>query len=158
MREGIDCVLRIGPLRDSALVARRLGQMEMVNVASPAYLRKLGTPTTLAHLRTHRVVHYGSGTPSFDHAGGEVPMRSSITVNSTDAYEAACLAGLGIIQVPRFGVQTLLSAGTLVEIMPNFPCPAMPVSLVYARTPNVPKRLQVFMQWLGALVRDALRA
>lgn len=158
VREGIDCVLRVGALRDSSLVARRLGHMEMMNVASPAYLRKYGTPTALSHLAAHRIIHYGSGAPSFEYDGGELPMTSSLTVNTTDAYEAACLAGLGIIQAPRFGLQGHLAAGALVEILPRHACPAMPVSLVYVRTPNVPRRLQVFMQWLSGVVRSALRA
>ena len=58
VREGFDCVLRIGALTDSGLSARRLGAFPMVNCASPAYLHEYGTPRTLKDLERHLIVHY----------------------------------------------------------------------------------------------------
>ncbi|HEV8550506.1 MAG TPA: LysR family transcriptional regulator, partial [Polyangiaceae bacterium] len=74
VREGFDCVLRVGALADSGLVARRLGVLPMVNYASPAYLRKYGVPATLAELDAHFVVHYspslGADEPAFEYPDG----------------------------------------------------------------------------------------
>lgn len=157
VRDGFDCVLRIGDLTDSGLVARRLGALPMVNCASPAYLLKHGTPRTLDDLDAHWLVHYaqsfGGAPPSFEYRDGvrvrERPMRSLITVNNTDAYLAACVAGLGIIQAPRVGMRASLAAGALVEVLPEHTCAPMPVSLVHPHTRAVPKRVRAVMTWLA---------
>jgi DNA-binding transcriptional LysR family regulator len=160
LRDGFDCVLRVGSLDDSDLTARRLGVMPMLNCASPAYLRRYGTPRTLADLDQHWVVHYslefGADAPGFEYREGasyaERPMRSLVTVNNADAYTAACLAGLGIIQVPRSGLATRLGTGELVEILPDFTCRPMPVTILHAYTRSVPKRVRAFMAWLAELI------
>jgi DNA-binding transcriptional LysR family regulator len=160
LRDGLDCVLRVGPLVDSGLSARRLGAMNMINCASPLYLRRRGTPRVLADLDGHEVVHYsielGSDAPSFEYREGERyrerPMQSSITVNNADAYTAACLAGFGIIQVPRWGMAQYLGSGALVEVLPELTCAPMPVSILHAYARNVPKRVRLFMAWLAELV------
>jgi DNA-binding transcriptional LysR family regulator len=157
VREGFDCVLRVGALRDSELVARKLGELRMMNCASPEYLRKHGVPEQLEDLDRHWVVHYSSGlgseVPSFEFFDGkgyrERPMRSLVTVNGVDAYHAACLAGLGIIQVPRFGMAAYLAAGRCVEVLPTFTCAPMPVSLLHTHGRSVPRRVRVVLSWIA---------
>ena len=74
LRDGFDCVLRVGALKDSGLASRRLGLMPMLNCASPGYLRRNGTPRSLADLDAHWVVHYslefGADAPSFEYRAG----------------------------------------------------------------------------------------
>lgn len=160
VREGFDCVLRVGTLADSELVARPLGALRMSNVASPDYLRAHGTPRSLADLAGHRVVHYAArlGTQGAGweyEEGGSVrllPMKASIVVNSTDAYQAACLAGLGFIQAPVRGTRALVAAGRLVEVLPRHVPPPMPVSLLYPHRRHVPPRVQAMLQWLEQVV------
>jgi DNA-binding transcriptional LysR family regulator len=102
VREGFDCVLRVGTLADSGLAVRRLGVVSMVNLVSPAYLAKYGTPRTLDDLSRHYLVHYaptlGAGVPSFEYEDAgryrQHAMRCLLTVNNAIAYTAACLAGL----------------------------------------------------------------
>ncbi|HYQ15388.1 MAG TPA: LysR substrate-binding domain-containing protein, partial [Polyangiaceae bacterium] len=164
VREGFDCVLRIGALPDSGLVARRLGVLPMINCASPGYLLKHGTPRSLADLQQHLLVHYslafGSDAPLFEYADGngyrELSMRSVITVNSADSYLAACIAGLGIIQSPRTGMASSLASGALIEILPEFPCSPMPVSIVHGHARNVPKRVRAVMSWLAQMLEPHL--
>ncbi len=164
VREGFDCVLRIGALGDSGLVARKLGVLPMINCASPGYLLKHGTPRSVAELERHLVVHYslsfGSDAPSFEHRGPdgwrEVPMRSLITVNNADAYLAACVAGLGIIQAPRSGMAAAIAAGSIVEVLPEATCQPMPVSIVHAHTRQVPKRVRAVMNWLAQVMAPHL--
>ena len=161
IREGFDCVLRVGKLEDSGLVARRLGELSMMNCASPAYLKKFGTPRTLDELRDHLVVHYtirfGTDSPGFEYRDANIyrerPMRSLITVNSTDSYHAACLAGLGIIQSARMGLRASVTAGELVEILPQHTCQPLPVSLVHAHGRNVPRHVRVVMNWIGEILK-----
>jgi DNA-binding transcriptional LysR family regulator len=74
-------------------------------------------------------------------------------VNSSDAYHAACVAGLGIIQAPRIGVRDELARGELVEVLPQFKPAPMPVSLLYAHRRNLPKRVRVFMDWVADVLR-----
>ncbi len=160
VREGFDCVVRAGVVSDPGLIARPLGQMRMVNCASPAYLQAQGTPGSLADLAGHALVHYAStlgakpaGFEYLDGAqAGQLPMAGAVTVNNADAYTAACLAGLGLIQVPWLGVRDLLAQGRLVEVLPQYPAPAMPLALVYANRRNVSQRVRVVMDWLAGVL------
>lgn len=155
-REGFDCLLRVGAPGDPGLVGRQLGSLRMMNCASPAYLKSHGTPRRLEDLEQHLVVHYsstlGTEAPSFEYpvAGGyrERPMRSLLTVNNVDAYLAACLAGLGIIQTPRAGMQAHLAAGTLVEVLPALTCAPLPISLLHTHGRSVPRRVRAVMTWV----------
>jgi DNA-binding transcriptional LysR family regulator len=119
----------------------------------------------VADLARHRVVHYSPGLrgerPTFevpDGAGGyrEIPVRSVVTVNNVDAYKAACLAGLGIIQVPRYGVAAQLASGELLEVLPTETAAPMPVSLVHAHGRNVPRRARVVMSWIAQVLTPNL--
>jgi DNA-binding transcriptional LysR family regulator len=83
-------------------------------------------------------------------------MRCAITVNSTDSYRAACLAGMGIIQAPRIGVRAQLEAGALIEVLPDLPSAPMPVSLVHPHGRGVPRRVRAVMQWIAAAVAPRL--
>ena len=167
IREGFDCVLRVGALGDSNLIARPLGFYRMVNCASPAYIAQFGLPQNPGDLAGHRLVHYvmnlgardvGFEYRNLDKAGDVVyvPMEGALTVNNSDAYYAACVAGLGIIQVPEVGVRTALDRGELVELMPDHRAAPMPVSLVYANRRHQPRRVQVFMNWLDEIMRPRL--
>ncbi|AWH17809.1 LysR family transcriptional regulator [Stenotrophomonas sp. ZAC14D2_NAIMI4_7] len=166
VREGFDCVLRVGNLDDSSLVARPLGHMHIVNVASPAYLAARGVPRGLADLDQHALVHYvgrlGQRSPGFEYFDGQQyrswPMRGALTVNNADSYSAAALAGLGIIQVPEMGARQALREGRLVQVLPDCVAEPMPVNLVYAQRRHLPRRVQAFMHWLAGLLADALQA
>lgn len=164
VNEGFDCVVRVGSLHDSGLVARRLGTMPMTNVASPAYLAEHGTPMSLEGLDQHQLVHYstslGAKSPGWEYHDGERyrfrPMRGAVTVNNADAYLQACLAGLGLIQVPEAGVRLPLERGLLVAVLPRLVAEPMPVSLLYAHRRGLSKRLQAFMNWLAQVVEPHL--
>ncbi|AWH33396.1 LysR family transcriptional regulator [Stenotrophomonas sp. SAU14A_NAIMI4_8] len=166
VREGFDCVLRVGSLDDSSLVARPLGHMHIVNVASPAYLAARGVPRELADLDQHALVHYvgtlGQRSPGFEYFDGQQyrswPMRGALTVSNADGYSAAALAGLGIIQVPEMGARQALREGRLVQVLPDCVAEPMPVNLVYAQRRHLPRRVQAFMHWLAGLLADELQA
>lgn len=164
VREGFDCVMRIGTLEDSSLVARPLGVVRLINCASPGYLRRHGTPRTIEDLRHHRLVHYastlGQRPLGFEYPDGDghaaMPMAGAVTVNNGSAYEAAAVAGLGIIQVPATAMQARLAAGELVEILPDFAPPPMPIALLYAQRRNLPRRVRVFMDWIAQILAPHL--
>lgn len=166
--EGFDCVLRVGPLVDSSLVARHLGYFRQGNCASPAYLERHGVPVSPEALAGHRIVHYSStlgdkpaGFEYIDPASGELRVQrlpASLVVNNSDAYRAACLAGLGIIQAPLHGMQPLLESCQLVEILPEHRPPALPVTLLYGNRRHLAKRVRLFMNWLAEVLQPCLYA
>jgi DNA-binding transcriptional LysR family regulator len=167
VREGFDCVLRVGALTDSSLIARPLGRYRLINCASPAYLAAHGRLRGEADLARHRLVHYspllGARPTGFEiedrsASGGVrfVEMAGAVTVNNSEAYVAACLAGLGIVQVPQPGVAALLADGRLVEVLPRLRAPPMPVALLYPHRRQLPRRVQVFMAWVHELMAPHL--
>lgn len=168
VREGFDCVLRVGTLSDSSLIARPLGHYRMVNCASPAYLADKGLPQSLDDLGHHRLIHYvatlgahSSGFEYLDTTSGQthrLAMAEGLTVNNSDAYLCACLAGLGIVQVPEPGVRELLQTGQLVEVLPAWRPAPMPVTLLYPHRRHLPRRVQAFMQWLTEVMQPRLDA
>ncbi len=166
VQEGCDCVLRVDELADSSLVARPIGAYSVVNCVSNSYADRYGLPTQLADLNRHSLVHYvnqfGSRSAGFeyydrDHAKTHyVPMKGALTVNNSDAYLHACLAGMGIIQVPEPGIRQYIQSGKLITILPDYRPASMPVYLLYANRHHVPQRVRAFMQWLEQIIQSRL--
>jgi DNA-binding transcriptional LysR family regulator len=156
VREGVDCVLRAGQLHDSAMVARRAADLEQVTVASPAYLERLGTPATLADLVRHQAVHYmstatGRPYPLEFMTGTGLKLATPpavVSVTGTEAYTAAALAGLGLVQVPRYRIAEQLACGQLVEVLADMPPPTIPISVLYPQARQLSARVRVFADWL----------
>lgn len=156
VREGVDCVLRAGNLQDSSMVGRRVTRLEQVTVASPAYLQRHGVPDDLAALTMHRAVNYmssatGNALPlefTVDERIVEVNLDAVVSVTGTDLYTGAAVAGLGLVQVPRYRVQSELAAGGLVVVLPQLPPPPMPVTVLYPQSRQLSSRVRVFAQWL----------
>jgi DNA-binding transcriptional LysR family regulator len=159
--EGIDCVIRVGELSDSDLICRKLGDIDIITCASPAYLARMGTPATPDALGAHQVVNYASrfptAMPAWEYvAHGKrdvVAMNSVISVNNVEGYLAAALAGMGLIQIPAFDVCELLESAELIEVLPQFRAPSMPLTFLYARRRNVPSRIRIFQHWVSDLLR-----
>lgn len=162
--EGFDCVIRVGMLSDSALISRNLGLMKMGNYASPAYLKQYGEPKGLDDLTDHRLIHYalhlGSRPYGFEYLeGGDyktVDMPGRITVNNTEAFQAAALAGLGLFQAPRTGNRRYVAEGALVEILQQYEAESLPVSLIYPRRRHQARRVRAFMDWVAGIMADYL--
>lgn len=164
VEESVDCVLRVGPLSDSGLIARALGTLPLVNVASPGYVARHGLPTSPDDLACHWAVNYASPSSGRveawewmeDHSLRTLPMRSRVTVNSAEAYIACCLAGLGLIQIPAYDVRQHLEAGELVEVMPDHRAEPLPMTLLYPHRQHLSRRVQVFADWLERLLRQQI--
>jgi len=162
IREGVDCVIRAGQLPDSGLVARRVGIRHAVTAASPTYLERYGTPTSIADLQHHIAVNYFRGNGrlmdfSFDAAGEPVTVRMQghVAVNDTIAYLEGGLAGLGIIQPASFLAQPHLASGALVEILPELKPVPMPLSVVYPHSRHLSPLVRVFVDWVAALFANS---
>lgn len=164
VEDSVDCVLRVGPLSDSGLIARPIGKLPLINVASPVYLARYGAPQTPDDLGDHWAVNYAS--PSSGRVedwewveGGKVrtlTLNGRVTVNSAEAYIACCLAGLGLIQIPAYDVRHHLDAGELLEVMPDHRAESLPMTLLYPHRQHLSRRLLVFADWLEALLNRQL--
>lgn len=162
LQESVDCVIRVGQPGDTGLIARPIGELALINCASPAYLARHGTPTTIAALKDHLAVRYASPSSGrveeWEHAeaGGQRSMmlRGQVTVNSAEAYIACCLAGLGLIQIPAYDVAEHLARGELVEVLPDQRPSPMPLTLLYPPRQHLSRRLQVFIEWVTALLEE----
>jgi DNA-binding transcriptional LysR family regulator len=156
VREGVDCVLRVGEPRDSTMVGRRIGMLEEGTFASPSYLARFGTPGSLEDLQRHQMVGFVSSATGkvlpleFTVNGGlrHLTPSVSLSVTSAETLVAAARLGLGLIQVPSYHVAPDIAAGVLVEVLePLRPSPT-PVSLLYPQSRQLSPRVRVFMDWL----------
>lgn len=165
--DGIDCAVRVGVLSDTSLVARRVGVMAQINCASPAYLARYGTPRSPEDLPDHVAVGYLSSRTGreldWEYADMDsgalqtVKMRSVVAVNSSQAYLACCIAGLGLIQVPRDGLAPLLEDGSLVEVLPEWHAAPLPVSVMFPNGRHLAPRVRIFVDWLAQTLDDTHR-
>jgi len=164
VREGVDCVVRAGELADSDMVVRRLGMMEEITVASPAYLAKYGTPHTPDDLDGHQMIGFVSsrtGQPlplEFTRNGGviEVVLPARVLVSGADTSAAAARLGLGLAQAPRYRFAEDLASGALVEVLADFPPTPTPLSVLYPSNRQLSPRVRVFIDWLVETITPRL--
>lgn len=163
--ENIDCALRVGPLSDSGLITRPIGRLPLINVASPAYLARHGTPGTPDDLARHWAVRYASPATGriepweWVEENGSVrtrAMQGHVTVNDAETYIACCLAGLGLIQIPAYDVQMHVRSGELVEVMMDYPAEPLPMALLYPHRRHLSRRVRTFADWLEHLLKKAV--
>jgi len=159
VQEGIDCVIRIGALEDSSLVARRIGVYQLVTAASPEYLALHGVPRALESLGEHVAVNYFSSRVgrmvnlNFNVDGRAVNARahSRLSANDGDALLQCGVMGLGLIQVPRVTAQPCLDRGELVEVLHDFRPAPLPISVVYPRNRHLSPQVRAFVDWTAEL-------
>lgn len=159
VREAVDCVIRVGELQDSTLVARRIGTLKLITCATPDYLERYGVPAGIDDLHQHLAVQYFSSRTGRDFDwefvvdGQSVPvkMRGSVSVNDSEAYVACGLQGLGMIQPARFMVLPHLESGALVEVLPQFSSPPMPISVAYMQNRHLSPKVRAFVDWVAEL-------
>lgn len=162
----VDCVIRGGPLNDSTLIARHIGDAEMVTCTTPDYLKKYGIPAYPEELRNgHRLISYlspatGRPFPFRFRENGETQEISAphyLGVNESNAHLAASVAGLGIIQTFAYSVKTHLKDGSMVEILQAWRPAAYPFHVVYPQNRHLTHRLRVFISWLGVVFPAGLK-
>jgi DNA-binding transcriptional LysR family regulator len=140
VEEGLDAAVRIGHLADSSLVAIPLGKVRRVLCASPAYLRKHGTPRRPEELRAHRCIRFTglaprgewpfrAGTRSF-----AVPIESVVTCNLADTAIEACAGGIGLGAFLSYMVAPLRRSGKLTYLLEDFEIEPLPVQFLYPRS------------------------
>ncbi|WP_439519569.1 LysR family transcriptional regulator [Hydrogenophaga sp.] len=158
--DNVDCVIRGGELTEQSLVARRVGNLPLMAVASPAYLQAHGSPGHPDELeRAHTVVNFFSsrtGRPypqEFEKDGEklEVSGRYKVSVNESNALTAAVLAGLGVSQIGAFTAVPLIQRGELVQVLPDWTCPTIPLYVVYPPNRHLSAKVRAFVEWVAEL-------
>ncbi len=159
--EGLHCVLRIGELEDGNYIARPLGDAKMTTCASPVYLAEYGTPKTLEDLQHHQAVNWINSSsrriiPWIFHTPAgpqEVHLPGKLVLDNSEAYIAAGLAGLGILQGTNLFLQPYIDTGELVEILPDYPASTRKLSLLYPHR-HLSRKVRVFAQWLEGILQQ----
>lgn len=156
--QAVDLAIRFGTLQSSGLIARRLGTLRRILVASPAYLEQHGIPKMPEALSDHRQVRFSWATtddtmPLIGPDGPlMVPVQTSFLANNTFVLTKALVAGCGLggAQLPQ--IQAELAAGTLVQIMPDYQYAPLDVHAVYPTSQFVPAKVRAFIQHLRTAV------
>lgn len=136
VREGVDIALRLGPLTDSSMKVRAVGQSRRLLVAAPAYLNARGRPAAPKDLHGHEGIRMSniaaSDTLILEGPGGcqAVPFGGRLRVDHGLAARAALAAGRGIAPAHHWLVDDLLAAGQLEAILPAYELPAVPLSML----------------------------
>lgn len=159
--ENVDCVLRGGEIHDQSLVARRIGEFHLVLAATPAYLKRHGTPRHPREIDEgeHKVVNYFShrtGQPfPFTLTRGaetiEFTGRHVVSVNDSSAMLAAGLAGLGIVRTTTYQARPYFDTGLLVPLLLDWCADTIPIHVVYAPNRHLSTKLRVFVDWVADL-------
>ena len=162
MEERADVAIRAGPLRESRLVARKLGQSRMVVVAAPSYLAARGIPGTPVDLAGHNLLTFGfarhmDGWPFVDASGVEIvaPVDGTPTVSDGEAMRLTALSGAGLARLARWHVEPDIEAGRLVPLLEDFnPGDLEPTHAVYVgQGRHLPARVRAFLDFLAETVR-----
>lgn len=151
--EGLDVAVRIGHQQDSSRVARRLGQVSRVTVASPVYLARRGEPLTPAQLADHDTI-VGTQRPSLrewrfgpQENGERVRLTPRLLLNEVETQLLAARAGKGIARLLSYQVADDLAAGALVRLLPAFEPLPMPVQLVAQHVQRMPLKVRTFWDY-----------
>lgn len=164
MAERADVAIRAGPLGESRLVARKLGQSPVVVVAAPSYLERHGTPLTPTDLGSHNRMRFGfvrhlDGWPFLDAAGNAVmvPITGNTLVSDGEAMRLMTLAGAGISRLARWHVAGDIAAGRLMPLLEDFnPGDQEVTHAVYVgQGRHLPARVRAFLDFLAENARLA---
>lgn len=164
IEEGYDIAIRIGQLANSSLVCKKLSTTRMILCASPDYLQKRGVPKHPYELTEHEILAYSywfTGDEwSFEGPMGSVSVRTrpSLTSNSGDTCRAAALDGQGIIFQPDFMVDSDLSEGTLVALMPDYKAVELGIYAIYPTRKHISAKVRALIDFLsGSFQEDPSR-
>jgi len=157
--QGVDLVLRVGVLKDSTLVARKILTYRHQLLASPAYLGKFGSPKTPQELLDHRLLAFSRWRPEsrwiFVHVNGRdketLNFQPYLSMNDYAGLAAALLAGAGIGELPPIVQPQLVGDGRLVEIMPKWHFRTLDLSLVHPGNRHIPRPVRVFKEFAAEM-------
>jgi DNA-binding transcriptional LysR family regulator len=160
IEQGLDVAVRIGPLEDSSLVARQVGSVRRVVVASPEYLGRRGVPRTPQDLAAHDTIFGMTRSPAREWRFGPSPRGATVRlsprllVDDVETQLQAALAGRGIARVLSYQVRDELASGTLVQLLQSFEPEPVPVQLVTSSRTHMAPKVRTFLDSAAKAFRD----
>lgn len=160
---GVHCAVVVGPLADSSLRSRRVGDYHAVTVASPDYIAARGLPAHPEELHRHDVIHFSPrrfGPPrefryTIDDAETRLKLAERISVNDARSAVRYAVEGVGIAQVSRRMVEKELATGRLVSVLDDSSPATLPISVLYADRRQVPMSIRAFIDWIQKQLRGS---
>lgn len=161
LETGADLAIRIGRLPDSGLIARRLAPCRMVICASPAYLKRHGTPRSPDDLRRAPRLTFSEAVSAGDWTLVDAQQRAHVidgpcrmAANNTQMLLAAALAGAGVVYGPTFVFGEQIARGKLVALLPDYHTSELTIQAVYPSARHVPVKVRRFLDYLVAAFGD----
>lgn len=153
IKEGVDVAIRQGELPDSDLIARTIALDRRVLCASPAYVERYGQPRVPADLAHHRCIVFGEPpirqwTLARGEQSATLEIDWTVHVHAGDAAHGAALGGAGIVFKSVWEVADDIAAGQLVELLPGWSSPALPIHAVYPSVRHQTPRVRCFVDFL----------
>ena len=156
--DGFDVLIRASQqLDDSSLISRKVFSSEGVVIAAPSYLEKYGTPKTVANLSQHQAITYSNlKNPklwSFTNQEGQIEsilVKSRVQTNSSELEISLCVAGHGIMLMPRFNLNGELERGELVELLTDYRRPEINVYVVYPSRKHMSAKVRSFIDFVNS--------
>jgi DNA-binding transcriptional LysR family regulator len=151
VEDGVDLAVRIGHLADSSLVARQVGEMRRIVVASNAYLKQCGEPNTLDAIASHQTIQFGTMATAPDWRfvadGREVRVACTprLTTNSADAAIQYAEQGGGLTRVLAYQAAEAIKAGRLRIVLAKFEPPPLPIHIVYPTSRLLSAKVRTFI-------------
>jgi DNA-binding transcriptional LysR family regulator len=162
IEEGIDAGIRIGPLPDSTMVARKLGAVRRILVASPDYIAQHGAPLVPADLTRHAMIAFTGLMPNREwrfldgRSGKSVSFMPRLEINDAVAAIAAAEAGEGVTIALSYMVAEKIRQGSLVPVLGDVTPPAVPVHLVFPQSRLPTPKLRAFVDFTAPRMKLAL--
>lgn len=163
IEEGIDVGLRVGQLPDSSIIARQIGEVRRIFVASPAYLSEHRAPKDPADLKVHFMIAFTGLMPNREWVFGDgkaarrIALKPRFEINDAAAAIAAAESGGGITIALSYMVARHIRERRLVQVLEAFAPPAVPVQLVYPESRLVAPKVRAFVDYAAPKLRAALQ-
>jgi DNA-binding transcriptional LysR family regulator len=151
VEDGVDLAVRIGHLADSSLVARHVGEMRRIVVASPGYLKAHGEPKTPEAIASHQTIQFGGAIAPpdwhFVRGGNEVRITPvpRLTTNSADAAIQYAVRSGGLTRVLAYQAADAIKAGRLKVLLTKFEPPSLPIHIVYPTSRLLSAKVRTFI-------------
>jgi DNA-binding transcriptional LysR family regulator len=160
LAENVDLAIRAGELKDSTLIAKKLGSVYFAPFAAPKYLKGHGTPVHPRDLRTHQCLHFTPlGSEEWKLLGPKgalhTPVPAHLIINDLNMVKALAVGGSGIALLPTFFCYPEVHAGKLVRVLPDWRTQLNPIHFVYPAQKFVMPKLNSFIEFATDTIRKS---
>lgn len=153
--QGHDMAIQPNTLRDSSIVVKKIGKIEHILAAAPSYIEEHGMPQLVTELADHQCLVKMTDTSWSFENGERVALHSSkFSSNSVFALREAAVAGIGIAMLPKGIMQDTLTAGTLVEILPDYPLAPRPLYIAFPPGGDIPRKTRALISYLATWFKE----